>query len=487
MVEWPDFQGARETIDRAIKFLNDHQVGQALIASTLSSIPLVGPFLQELYDRNAGSGQPANQDISQFLEALSSQSEARFEEIGRLTQNNKDAVIGAVTSGNLVLMELITKGNSEVQRKLDAISSQLIALAQRQKEDSDRIAVLTGLTAANALEHAVFEELLAALRRLPPSVSPMPGIFVGSAPIRAVPSGSGETVYVSNLGSDSVSSIDTATRKVTSKFEVGRQPGSLALDRDGKVLYVGNNGGGVSAVDLGNGAVRAVLKGHTVRDMVMGPEGKLYLALEYEGLGELDTERQELRIVSPVPCPEGVALTPDDHRLYVSYQCHGPGGHGYDAHDSIGVYDVRSGEWLEPIEGLPNVGGAIAVSPDGLQVWINGSDACSRPDYPHEGCPFLPSAVINVIDAQTNRPLKTIGIPVEYGAGIISFAETEQEVMAIVGGPTLKMFDMKTFRMSQVINIPLSGSVAPSGDGRILFAPAPTQNQVVPLEVVSER
>ena len=50
----------------------------------------------------------------------------------------------------------------------------------------------------------------------------------------------GTKVYVANLGSNTVSVIDTATNTVTDTVNVGSYPRGVAVNPDGKKVYVTN-------------------------------------------------------------------------------------------------------------------------------------------------------------------------------------------------------------------------------------------------------
>jgi YVTN family beta-propeller protein len=61
----------------------------------------------------------------------------------------------------------------------------------------------------------------------------------------------GNHVYVTNAASDTVSVIDTATKKVVATVPVGENPFSVAVTSDGKHAYVTN----VSVIDTASNTV----------------------------------------------------------------------------------------------------------------------------------------------------------------------------------------------------------------------------------------
>lgn len=467
MTSWAD---TKARIGEAIEFLQAHQVPEAAAAVVLGSLPVVGPLLQELYDRNTGSGQGGS-DVIAFLQALQAKDEAQFTAIGIIMQSNQQALL----EGQKKLEDLVSLNSAQTLselRRVEENQRQLRGMLVRLGFKLDRISPQPRVPGSSVSAFTSQQSLLGegVLRQS----------FVGTSPIRLVASRDGAQLYVSNFGSDSVSNVSIESMKQIQVFPVGNQPSSLALSPDGRVLYVGNNGGGVSIIDLSERRTLGLISTPgPVRDLAISNDGrKVYLALEYQGLGELDTATNQVTTVSHVRCPEGVALTPDGSRLYVSYQCTGPGGSP--GHDAIGVYDVPSDTLTGTIKDLPNVGGAIAVSPNGLQVWVNGSDACSAPQYDHNGCPFVPAGVINVIDVTNGGLVKTMGIPPEYGTGLISFSQDSR--LAVVGGNYAKVFDTVSFLQLKTLDIPMSGSSLFSQDGESFFAPIPTQNRVAVIE-----
>jgi len=65
-------------------------------------------------------------------------------------------------------------------------------------------------------------------------------IAVGSFPVGVAVSPDGSTVYVANLGSNTVSVIAAATNTVTATISVGGGPNGVAVTPDGSTVYVTN-------------------------------------------------------------------------------------------------------------------------------------------------------------------------------------------------------------------------------------------------------
>ena len=152
----------------------------------------------------------------------------------------------------------------------------------------------------------------------------------------------------------------------------------------------------------------------------------------------------------------------------------GPGGSG--GHDAIGIFDVATDVFVGSIIGLPNVGGPITISPNNIQIWETGTDACSNPVYDHVGCPSIPGVpetVANIIGTSGTK-LGSIGFSLTEGAGITSFFPDSSRVL--IGGGDLKIVDTKTLVRMQTFALPASGSVVFTLDHRHAYAPIPSQN-----------
>lgn len=328
-------------------------------------------------------------------------------------------------------------------------------------------------------------------------------IAVGSQPQRAVLTPNGRELYVSNHGDNTVSVIDTETGNVTKTIKVGNSPFSMVASHDGSRVYVLVEDA-VAIISTADKSIRDVqVPGRTDEMALTQDDSKLYLTRVYDGVFFIDTATYKLSppIINTL-CPIGMALSKDERLLYVSYQCEGPGGTV--AHDAVGVYRLPSYEPLAVIRGLANVGGQLALSPDGKQVWIQGLDACSRPDYPHGGCPSEPSRVVNVLqttdieslnrfqDFDCANPadpcplLKTFGFSLEDANGRMSFSPDGE---AFVGdGVSLK--EIKTSEVSgasaaNITKLPIAdvGQIAFQPDGKRAYLTLIDKNAVAVVDL----
>jgi len=478
------WSGVRAKIHDAIQTIRQNPLADALVRTGLTGIPVAGGFLFNLYDGTSGSAEEKGRKMVALLERLQDKTEEQFNFIVEEMKENRIRQIE--------LAQLVVTLYEQISEKIDEVLKAQKDMPQAVVDGLVRI-FPGGLGGLKLLQsETVLKAFLSSI-----SQGVVDQVFVQNVPLQVVLSPAESEAYVSNFGSDTVSVVDLPGFKVARNIGVGQQPRALALSPNGSLLYVGNNGGGVSVIDL---SARELLRtvqtpedpwrpGNAcpVRDLAITPDGqKVYLALEYGGLGRLDAGGKEVSMVSDTKCPEGVAVTPDGRRLYVSYQCKGPPG-GSTGHDAIGVFDVEKDELVDVIKGPPNVGGAIAISPDGAQVWVNGSDACMaesyRPINHFSDCPFSPGGVINVIETGKNRVLKTLGVPPDWGTGLISF--TQDSRLAIVGGDFAKFIDTKTFLPSKVMNLALSGSTAIGSGGGHMYAAAHSQSQLLKFDLSS--
>jgi YVTN family beta-propeller protein len=333
-------------------------------------------------------------------------------------------------------------------------------------------------------------------------------IPVGHDPQRAAITPDGREVYVTNADSDSVSVIDTRSLTVTNTLQVGNkpgdQPGAIVVSHDGRHVYVANNGGYVSIIDTGTKKMETISTGSSaVSDLALTPDDRrLFLAMIWSGLQVIDLSTSAVVQVSEIYCPEGLAIPADGKRLYVNYQCGGPSGSAgqaaqstlYAGHDAVAIFDLDPNKpcslgdsagcvYGGAIQGFPNVGGPLALSPDGQQLWLNGNDACSQPAYDHVGCPMVPGAVVDVIDTSTNRLLKTITFNPAEGNGPISFLPHGGSVI-IGGGLLLKVMDWRHIAFRQPLPISSSGLAAFSADGSRAFLPVGDKNVVAVVKVI---
>jgi len=307
-------------------------------------------------------------------------------------------------------------------------------------------------------------------------------IPVGTNPRKAVITPSGDEVYVSNGSSNTVSVISTATNAVTHTIAVGSQPEALAVSPDGALVYVGNMLGNVSVINTQTKAVTTIDVGGRANDLAITSDGqKIYVTTVYGPLKKIRTSDNFVSDVYSATCPMYVVFTPDGSRAYVNYQCYFP---PCGSPDGIGVFNAVTDSFIQPICGFPNVGGPVAISPDGTQVWANGLDVCRNYPAYFYLCPIVPGGVVNVIRTSDNAVIETIGFP--NGAGLITIFP--DSLLAAVGSASqLLILDTQTFAVVDSLDIAASGSLAFTPDGRWAYAPVPSENAVKVLQIVANQ
>src|SRR6516165_3113296 len=140
------------------------------------------------------------------------------------------------------------------------------------------------------------------------------------------------TVYVPNLDGDTVSVIDASTRTVTATVPVARTPVGVAVDPDTHTVYVANSGDGtVSVIDGSTRTVTATVpvgKGpHGVAPVGRGPGGvavdpgthTVYVTNNDDTVSVIDASTRTVTATVAVGGgPRGVAVDPGTHTVYVT-------------------------------------------------------------------------------------------------------------------------------------------------------------------------
>ena len=99
-----------------------------------------------------------------------------------------------------------------------------------RREQFDEVPALAGLSAVRVVTDAEAAAVFYATAR-----PPVPGETVAVYDL-----GDGRHLYVVNDGSENLTVIDTGTNRVTATVPVGREPWSIAVDREGRRAYVTN-------------------------------------------------------------------------------------------------------------------------------------------------------------------------------------------------------------------------------------------------------
>jgi YVTN family beta-propeller protein len=265
----------------------------------------------------------------------------------------------------------------------------------------------------------------------------------------------GPRAYITNVLSNSVSVVSTATNVVEETIRVGREPRGIAISPDAASAYVTNaRDNTVSVIDLATNTVTGepIPVGRSPQGVAFSPHGKK--AYVVNGLGNslsvIHTATREVEVVLPVGRePQAVALTPDGMRAYVSNF----------ADNSVTVLNLETNS-SETAIALGNGKGpnGIAVSPDSSSVYVVNFNDDS----------------VAVIDTATNQVIDTIAVsflPVKVAFspdGTRAFVSNSLDYTVSVIDTTTRTVINAVFvgvdPFNDVLNEPDGVAVTPNGD-----------------------
>jgi YVTN family beta-propeller protein len=275
-------------------------------------------------------------------------------------------------------------------------------------------------------------------------------VAVGDAPEGVAVSPMSDYVYVANTGSDTVSVIRVATNTVVATVPVGDAPRRVVIDRLGTRAYVVNSGSNsVSVIDTATNAVVDTVDaadGYTGR----APAGlginhvgtRLYVANEAtHDVSVIDTATgSQVGLVALGARPGELAVKPDGSRVCVGLP------------DAGGVAIIEAATNLlsatVPV-GQGPAGMAFATPGDWLYVANSGSDS------------------VSVLDVATGSVLKTITQGVGSAPTGVDAVNTGNDAFVTNAGSAT----MSQIRVSTVHVVSISNSVAAT----TTLSPAPSQ------------
>jgi YVTN family beta-propeller protein len=300
--------------------------------------------------------------------------------------------------------------------------------------------------------------------------------------------------------------LDTKLARST-KIRVGARPFDLGLSADGLSLYVLNSDdASVSIVDTHTNSLKRTIKlpgaqqsayisiltrrNHSfayVSNVYATPPVFQRLPTGSVSVLDLSSDRVVATVTnSPqsisLGCAEGSAASPDGRWLFVNTQCR---SYADFAEDPILVIDTDTNTVTDVINmtalDLPNVGNAIAVRPDGRQIWAGGGNACTalHPTYKHHKCGEPGGDPITVIDTVSRKPIREF----YYGApGYISLSP-DSRFAYLATDKSLLEINTNSFTVARKLAIPgSSGSVAFSKDGAYGYTSVSGRDVVVRFE-----
>ena len=191
-------------------------------------------------------------------------------------------------------------------------------------------------------------------------------IPVGDEPIQMLLAGS--QLFVSNLSSNDLYVINTATFQVRARIETAVQPLDLALAPDGKTLYATNSGANaLTIVDVESS------QAHTV-SLADTSEGLYGIAATTDKIFTTDIAGSRVLVLSPQgritgripvpPKPRSLALAPDGRTLYVTSMDTG----------RLTAIDAAGATISHSIDLGVSGTFAVAPSPDGRKLYLTAHE-----------------------------------------------------------------------------------------------------------------
>lgn len=130
------------------------------------------------------------------------------------------------------------------------------------------------------------------------------------------------TLYVANMGGGTLSTIDLSTLRKVREDAITPNPRHLSLTRDGRTLFISENAGGqVLKYDLVERTVLArSAVGSKARTIALSHDERILYAVSNEDDKLVALRADDLSLLAEVPfvAPMGLAISPDDRRLWVT-------------------------------------------------------------------------------------------------------------------------------------------------------------------------
>jgi YVTN family beta-propeller protein len=210
-------------------------------------------------------------------------------------------------------------------------------------------------------------------------------IAVGAQPQDVALTSDGTRAYVSNWEDNTVSVIDTATNTVVATVPVGSGPFAIDLNPDGTRAYVTNSGSNnVSVIDTAtNTVVATVAVGAFPGDVAVSPDGTRAYVLNGDSstVSVIDTATNTV-VTTIAVGGYRLAVTPDGTRVYATNG------------DTVSVIDTATNTVVATVPMGAVFSYGIAVSPDGTQAYLTD----------------LNSDSVAVLDTATNTVVATVPV-----------------------------------------------------------------------------
>ncbi len=230
-------------------------------------------------------------------------------------------------------------------------------------------------------------------------------------------------------------------------IELAGLPRGIGRTPDNKYLYVvyvtddPAQKGHVAIIALPNHEVIDTLEvGYSPRWIAVSPDGDhVYVSNVYGeprdhfdgSISMIDAKERKVmqgREIKNVNCPEGLAISPDESRLYVASQC-GAGA------DPLFILDTTTGHRIAEVPGLA-VGNSVLLSIDGKKAYV------SRANFNYfDSVSKSFGAPLSIIDTASNRIIKTFILQISTGGVALT---PDGKYALVTNGFQLSVIDTQT-------------------------------------------
>jgi PQQ-dependent catabolism-associated beta-propeller protein len=289
--------------------------------------------------------------------------------------------------------------------------------------------------------------------------------------LAVVPALHAETAWVSDEQANVVHVIDGATRRAVATIAVGRRPRGMAIDRDGKRLYVAvGNDNRIDVIDVPSRKVVDHLpSGPDPERFALSPDGRwLYVANEDDSaVSFVDIAGRRIAHTVAVGAePEGMAVSPDGHWVICTSE----------SASLVHFIDAATARLVDsvPVGTRPR---DAAFSADGRQLWVSSETR----------------ATVAVFSMPDRRPLATIDFDDDPRA-----PETVQAVGIALGaartfvalgrGNAVAEVDPRTFAIRRYFPVgQRNWGIAVAPDGRQLYAANGLSGDLTVIDLAGNR
>ena len=266
-------------------------------------------------------------------------------------------------------------------------------------------------------------------------------------------------LYVSNLGSNTVTIIDTSTNLVIKNLTVGPNPAGMALTPDGSKAYVANNGGDtISVIDAATlSELPTIQVGNQPTGIAITPDGKKAFVSNFQDntVSIIDTFKNSvITTVNVGTGPLSIAITPDGKKAFVANSR---------SHD-ISVIDTATGIVIATISSGMSGPRGLIITPDGKKAYVSN----------------LFNSSVTVIDTIEDTIITTITIDNSNLEGICITPDGKKVYVVDGQNPNVYVIDTMTDTLLTTIGVQSGNhlSIAATSDGKKVYVPNITNNSV---------